>query len=128
MLSVKLRHLERWQRCRRVAVAARYRTELRGTGAPRSWSREAATPVHYLEVLLVPDRDAVLTLPGRQGIECGLHYPVPCHRQPAFAADAGEALPVAEAAAEHILSLPMWPGLTTGQVDRVCEVVDGVGA
>jgi dTDP-4-amino-4,6-dideoxygalactose transaminase len=48
---------------------------------------------------------------------------VPCHRQPAFAEFADEPLPVAELAAEHILSLPMSPTLTTAQVQRVCDVL-----
>ena len=57
------------------------------------------------------------------GIGWGVHYPVPCHHQPAFARYAGEPLPVAEAAAERILSLPLFPTLTADHVNRVCEAL-----
>ena len=52
-----------------------------------------------------------------------MHYPVPCHRQPAFAAYATGSLPVAEAAATLILSLPLHPALTAAQVGDVCTVL-----
>jgi dTDP-4-amino-4,6-dideoxygalactose transaminase len=126
-LGVKLRGLDEANRAR-VAVAEHYRKALPDWCVPVAVHPDADA-VHHLAVVQVPDRAAVTRALDAAGIGWGVHYPVPCHRQPAFAAaDAGEALPVAEAAAEHILSLPMWPGLTTGQVDRVCEVVDGVGA
>jgi dTDP-4-amino-4,6-dideoxygalactose transaminase len=70
------------------------------------------------------------------GIGWGLHYPIPCHRQPAFArayaggrngaaAPGGRdgAFPVAEAAADRIVSLPMSPTLDDAQVARVCDVL-----
>jgi dTDP-4-amino-4,6-dideoxygalactose transaminase len=49
-------------------------------------------------------------------VGCGIHYPIPCHRQPAFSAAAPPSLPVAERAAEHILSLPMFPHLSHRQI------------
>jgi dTDP-4-amino-4,6-dideoxygalactose transaminase len=122
VLSVKLRHLERWNGCRRVA-SARYRTQLRGTGCTSFVVRQAATPVHYLEVLLVPDRDAVFTSLEAHGIECGLHYPVPCHRQPPFERFARHPLPVTEELAGQVLSVPMHPSLSAADVDVVCEAL-----
>ena len=67
-------------------------------------------------------RAAVAAELDRHGIGWGVHYPIPCHRQPAYQ-EFAEDLPVAEEAAEHILSLPMSPTLTDAQVDRVCEVL-----
>lgn len=56
----------------------------------------------------------------------GLHYPIPIHRQRAYAHLPTQALPVAERLAETLLSLPMHPNLTEEQVDGVCAVVNRV--
>jgi dTDP-4-amino-4,6-dideoxygalactose transaminase len=82
----------------------------------------AAEAVHHLAVVRVDKRSAVTAELDRCGIGWGVHYPVPCHRQPAYA-DFIECLPVAEKAAKEILSLPMSPSTTDRQVDRVCEAL-----
>jgi dTDP-4-amino-4,6-dideoxygalactose transaminase len=79
--------------------------------------------VHHLAVVQVDDRATATDALDAAGIGWGLHYPVPCHRQPAFAAYADGTMPVAERAAQHILSLPMSPTLTHMQVDRVVDVL-----
>ena len=79
--------------------------------------------MHHLAVVEVDDRPRVLSALRSGGVGWGIHYPVPCHRQPAFAHLAGEPLPVAERAAERILSLPMWPSITDAEVSRVCEAL-----
>lgn len=59
------------------------------------------------------------------GIQTGIHYPVPCHLQPAFQSlgyQAG-AFPQAETLSQEILSLPMYPGMTSTQVDQVVAVM-----
>jgi dTDP-4-amino-4,6-dideoxygalactose transaminase len=110
----------------RVAAVERYRKSLPSWCVPVA-VHPAAEPVHHLAVVQVPDRQAATGALDAAGIGWGVHYPVPCHRQPAFAAYADEPLPVAEQAAEHILSLPLSPTLTVEQVDRVCKVLDHVG-
>jgi dTDP-4-amino-4,6-dideoxygalactose transaminase len=57
-----------------------------------------------------------------KGIVCGVLYPVPVHRQPAFA-DNGVALPQTERACNEVLCLPCHPGLTAADVDRVCDEI-----
>lgn len=86
----------------------------------------AAESVHHLAVVQVPDRPMATAALDAAGIGWGIHYPVPCHRQPAFAEYADGPLPVAEYAAEHILSLPMFPTLTGGDVERVCAALASV--
>jgi dTDP-4-amino-4,6-dideoxygalactose transaminase len=56
------------------------------------------------------------------GIDTMVYYPVPVHRLP-FYADLGYRLPVAEAAAEKILSLPIWPQITRAVQERVAETL-----
>jgi hypothetical protein len=70
----------------------------------------------------VPFRAAVTAELDRHRIGWGVHYPIPCHRQPAYR-EFAESLPVAEQAAEQIISLPMSPTLTDAPVDQVCEVM-----
>ncbi|WP_018331147.1 DegT/DnrJ/EryC1/StrS family aminotransferase [Actinomycetospora chiangmaiensis] len=83
-------------------------------------------PVHHLAVVRVDRRDEVGAALGAAGIGWGVHYPVPCHRQPAFrTGHHAPVLPVAEAAARRILSLPCFPAMTPAQVDRVADVLAG---
>lgn len=90
--------------------------------------RPSAEAVHHLAVIRVPDREKAGRALSSAHIGWGVHYPVPCHLQPAFAAfaDPTERFPVAEQAADHILSLPMSPTLREDDIARVCEVLRGV--
>jgi dTDP-4-amino-4,6-dideoxygalactose transaminase len=76
-------------------------------------------------VVQVADRDRVCAALTEAGIGWGLHYKTPCHLDAAYG-EFRESLPVVEAAADRILSLPMSPNLTQRQVSRVCEVLRSV--
>jgi dTDP-4-amino-4,6-dideoxygalactose transaminase len=81
--------------------------------------------VWHLYVVRVPERDAVLTELTDAGIGAGIHYPVPVHMTGALVGS-GHPLgkfPVAERAAREILSLPLYPGITAAQQERVAEVL-----
>jgi dTDP-4-amino-4,6-dideoxygalactose transaminase len=120
ILRVKLRYLEAWTEARR-AHAARYRTLLAdcGVGIPA----EAADARHVWHVYAVRtrERDAVMKALGEQGIQTGIHYPIPVHLQPAYAdaAYARGSFPLAEKAADEVTSLPMYPELTEEQMQLV---------
>jgi dTDP-4-amino-4,6-dideoxygalactose transaminase len=67
----------------------------------------------------------VIQLLGEKGIGCGVHYPVPIHLQEAYR-DLGYeqgAFPIAERSAKEFVSLPMFPELTSAQVERVVQCV-----
>ena len=85
----------------------------------------AAQSAHHLAVVRTAQRDRVVPALDSAGIGWGVHYPVPCHLQPAFAAFR-EQLPTVEKAAEHILSLPISPTLGPSDVARICDVLRGV--
>jgi dTDP-4-amino-4,6-dideoxygalactose transaminase len=125
-LHVKLQSLDAANRAR-VAAIEHYRAALPSWCVPVTEHPEADA-VYHLAVVQVPDRAAATRALDEAAVGWGVHYPVPCHLQPAFAAYADGSLPVAEAAAGRILSLPLSPTITTGQVDRVCEVLRRVGA
>jgi dTDP-4-amino-4,6-dideoxygalactose transaminase len=121
-LSGKLARLEEWTQ-RRIAVADRYRAQLGGTGVKLTAVAPSARHVYHLFVVRVADRGGVREEMGRRGVDTGVHYPVPCHRQPPLRRFADRSLPVAERAAGQLLSLPIFPHHTDDQVDLVCEAL-----
>ncbi len=126
-LSGKLARLDAWTE-RRIALASRYRDLLRGaefagTELKLTAAASLARHVYHLFVVRVARRDSVRAELARRGIQTGIHYPVPCHRQLPLRRFADGPLPVAEQAADELLSLPMFPHLTDGQVDFVCEAL-----
>jgi len=125
MLSGKLARLDAWTQ-RRIELAAQYRDALGGTGVKLTGLAPAAHHVYHLFVVRVPGRDAVRAELARRGIQTGVHYPVPCHRQPPLRRFATGPLPVAEQAAGEQISLPIFPHMTDGQVEFVCEALGDV--
>jgi dTDP-4-amino-4,6-dideoxygalactose transaminase len=121
-LSGKLARVDAWTR-RRVAVADRYRDQLGSTGVKLTGVAPAARHVYHLFVVRLAERDRVRVELGRRGIQTGVHYPVPCHLQPPLQRFATGPLPVAEQAAQELLSLPLFPHMTNDQVDVVCDVL-----
>ncbi|GAA1750128.1 DegT/DnrJ/EryC1/StrS family aminotransferase [Luedemannella helvata] len=111
---------------RRRSLAQRYSRLLAGVG---DLALPAEPPgrrgVHHLYVVRTAHRDELLAYLRGRGIGAGVHYPVPIHRQPAYAhlgVPAG-ALPAAEAWARECLSLPLYPELTEEQLARVTSTV-----
>jgi dTDP-4-amino-4,6-dideoxygalactose transaminase len=87
--------------------------------------------VYHLYVVRTPRRDQVLDSLHRQGIGAGIHYPLPLHLQPAYAwlGYRPGNLPVTEAVADQVLSLPLYPEMTEDQQDLVvAALLAAVGA
>lgn len=128
VLRAKLRRLEGWNAARRAA-AARYAELLAGVEGVRLPSvRPGNTDVWHLYVVRVDERDRVLADLGAAGIGAGIHYPTVVPLAEAYASlgyRAGQ-FPVAEAAADRILSLPMGPHLTEEQQGAVAQVLQSV--
>jgi dTDP-4-amino-4,6-dideoxygalactose transaminase len=122
VLSAKLKRLDGWNEQRRAA-AARYEELFAGTGVPTPQTAEGNEHVWHLYVVRVPDRDAVVEKLQAQGVGAAIHYPVPVHEQPAFANTAPQGAPVTEEAAREILTLPLFPGITEAQQQRVVDVL-----
>ncbi len=122
MLGIKLRHLDEWNRHRR-AVHRVYRDAFAGSRVKTLATLEAGEPVHHLEVIRVPDRDRLIAGLSERGVETGIHYAHPCHKQPGFSRFDRHRLPVAETAADHQLSLPMHPTLELRRAEAVAQLV-----
>ena len=124
ILRARLPHLET-QNARRRSIAASYDEALRGKGmAPPV--RPDSTHAFHLYVVRAPDRAALQARLRDAGVATGIHYPVPVHRQPPYQgriAVGPAGCRATEAAAEQILSLPIYPELTDGQVAHVCEIL-----
>lgn len=110
---------------RRRALAARYAERLAGLPLALPGEREHARHVYHLYVVRTPGRDALAAFLKARGIQTGIHYPLPAHRQPAVRALGAPALPHTERLVDEILSLPMSPNHAESEVD---EVADGVRA
>ena len=81
--------------------------------------------VYHLYVIQVDNREALQSNLAKENIDTGIHYPVPLHLQKAYAGLGYKlgAFPVSEKAAERIVSLPMFPGLTEADQERVVKAV-----
>jgi len=123
ILRVSLAHMSGWT-ARRRELAAFYHRELEGAGVSLPVEQDYATAVYHLFVVRHPRRDELARRLSAAGVGTLVHYPIPLHRQPAFAAFApGRDLPVVERAAGEILSLPLYPELTEEQARAVVRAV-----
>lgn len=130
VLNAKLPRLDAWNDRRRDR-AADYADAL-GKGLPITLppeDREERMSSYHLYVIRLEqgDRDAFRSHLDEEGIGTGIHYPTPVHLTEAFS-DLGYVrgdFPVAETLAERIVSLPIHPHLTTGDVDRIASACTG---
>ncbi|HEX7705713.1 MAG TPA: DegT/DnrJ/EryC1/StrS family aminotransferase [Thermoanaerobaculia bacterium] len=122
ILRVKLARLPA-HNAERAQLAKRYSQQLTNVTAPTV--QPGNEHAWHLYVVRHHDRAALIATLSKAGVGTLIHYPRPVHLQSAYA-DLGYAegsLPVTEATCREILSLPLYPGLTNAQVDRVCESV-----
>jgi dTDP-4-amino-4,6-dideoxygalactose transaminase len=128
-LRIKLKHLATWT-AQRQAAAERYNTLL----APLAKAGAIVLPhepaesraVYHLYVIRTPERDALAASLNAGGIQTGFHYPFPLHLQECYRhwGYATGSLPVTERVASEIISLPMFPGLTAAQQERVASGIE----
>ena len=124
VLGVKLKYLEGWTEARR-ARAVEYARQLADTPARLPVERAGVRHVYHVYVVELDDRDAWRARLTDAGVQTGVHYPIPVHLQPAYR-DLGYqagAFPISEGAARRVLSLPMFPELTSEQITGVAAVL-----
>jgi dTDP-4-amino-4,6-dideoxygalactose transaminase len=124
LLRVKLKHLARWNEQRR-ASARLYDKLLAAMKDSVVTPVEAdfSKSVYHLYVVKTQSRDELQEHLKESGVATGIHYPIPVHLQKAYASMGWKKgdFPVSEAAAEQILSLPMYAGLTPEQQNTVAD-------
>jgi dTDP-4-amino-4,6-dideoxygalactose transaminase len=126
MLSLKLPLLAEWN-SRRNAILETYRRHLTQPSTFLFRDDPRARSVTHHVVVQIDNRDRVLRELHSQGVGASVHYPVPCHQQPAMVSRIGhKKLSNAERACKRILSLPCTPDLTDAQIATIAHLVNAL--
>jgi dTDP-4-amino-4,6-dideoxygalactose transaminase len=121
-LRVLLRRLDTMNE-RRRELAVRYERGLAGLPLALPSVRAQAGHVYHLFVVRTPHRDKLAAFLKERGIQTGVHYPIPTHRQPAVERFERPPLPRTEQLVEEILSLPISADHEDGEIDQVIAAV-----
>lgn len=121
ILRVKLKYLD-VENAKRRELAGGYLARLGQTELRLPQVTAGQTHVFHQFTVRTPKREALRAYLLAQEIGCGVLYPIPVHRQPAFA-DPSLSLPETERACAEVLCLPCHPALTASDVDRVCDEI-----
>ncbi|ACB53841.1 DegT/DnrJ/EryC1/StrS aminotransferase family protein [Crocosphaera subtropica ATCC 51142] len=130
ILQVKLPYLSQWNQLRNQAgqIYDQGLKSGKNKGVIPMKNLSKGGHVYHLYVIRISEasswsREQVQEFLGERGIQTGIHYPIPCHLQPAYKSlgyQLGD-FPQAEMLCEEILSLPMYPGITSEQIAWVIE-------
>ncbi|MEK6766603.1 MAG: DegT/DnrJ/EryC1/StrS family aminotransferase [Planctomycetota bacterium] len=124
VLRVKLKYLDEWTNKRRE-IATMYHQLLYNSNVQLPCERQWAKHVYHLFVIRVNKRDALKDYLHERGVGTQIHYPIPIHLQDAYKRlghKAGD-FPISERNAEEILSLPIYPELTTEEIEAVAGLI-----
>ncbi len=127
ILRVKLRHLDAWTDARR-ANAERYDALLADSGIKTPTVMPYSHHVYHIYAVQAEQRDLLQQKLNEQGIQTGIHYPIPVHLQAAYSGlgyKLGD-FPHSERAAGRVLSLPMHADLTSAQINTVAESLQSI--
>jgi dTDP-4-amino-4,6-dideoxygalactose transaminase len=127
ILGAKLEYLD-LDNARRAAIARRYHRDLSDLPITTPKERDGGEHVYHLYVVTCTRRDDLMAYLSDHMIGCAIHYRLPVHRQKGYAELArvpADGLPVTERICRQILSLPLYPELSDGDVDRVIAAVRG---
>jgi dTDP-4-amino-4,6-dideoxygalactose transaminase len=127
ILRVKLRYIEQWTEARR-AHAAQYNALLADSVVKIPEVMPYSHHVYHVYAVRSPQRDELQQKLNDQGIQTGIHYPIPVHLQTAYS-DLGYKsgdFPNSELAAREVFSLPMYAELTSAQIETVATSLQGV--
>lgn len=124
VLLTKMKYIESWTEKRRQ-VAGWYREELAGLELQLPQQKPGARHVYHLFVARHPQRDQLMKYLSDQRIHCGIHYPNPLSTAAPFrnAVTLPMDLPVCTKLASEIISLPMYPEMSRGQIARVASAI-----
>jgi dTDP-4-amino-4,6-dideoxygalactose transaminase len=128
ILRAKLGHLNA-DNARRRDIADVYDAALADTGIPAPTRRDNAEHAFHLYAVQAPDRERLREHLTAHGIGTGIHYPTPVHLEPGYRGRLGNwPRPAAETLCREILSLPLYPELTDGEVEQVTTALAGFRA
>lgn len=124
VLSVKLKHLDKWNR-RRRKIASLYNSLLEGSKVSIPVEMEYSKHNYHLYVIRCEKRDGLQAHLKKKGIQANIHYPIPIHLQKAYKElkIRKGSLPITEKYALQILSLPLFPELKDEEIKYVADTV-----
>jgi len=120
IVNIKLNYLKNWNK-NRLELARRYNQAFDHLDCIVPDAPDGH--VFHLYELRVGQRDLLIKTLQNQGVAAGIHYPVPCHRQPCYEYLGSGSLPVTEKIVPQLISLPLYPEMSHDQQDRVIECV-----
>ncbi|MBQ9880838.1 MAG: DegT/DnrJ/EryC1/StrS family aminotransferase [Clostridia bacterium] len=128
ILSVKLRHLDGALQ-RRREISGIYDRGITNPLIVKQKYNEDSSPARHLYVIHVSERDRFLRHMSDLGIDCRVHYPLPCHLMKAFGDVPAPRFPlgVSEYHAAHCVTLPLFPELTREEIERIIDACDRFG-
>ncbi len=128
VLSAKLKHLPQWT-ARRRQIAERYTDGFKSSAVQIQVLPQGAQSVFHLFVILADNRERFQNHMSERGVQTGIHYPTPIHRQKAYlkSGTSTKSLPHAEDQCARCISLPMFPELTDSEIDQVIDAVRSYG-
>jgi dTDP-4-amino-4,6-dideoxygalactose transaminase len=123
ILRVKLRALPDWTAARQ-AHARFYREAFRRLGITTIAERDCDGHAYHIFAIRTSSRETVMHKLASEGIATGIHYPIPVHLQDAYPGlGRPGSFPVSERACQEVLSLPIYPELTEGNLTRIVDLV-----
>jgi dTDP-4-amino-4,6-dideoxygalactose transaminase len=135
ILNIKLPHLPAWNQARNRAAQTydNFLQPLKTKGIFPLENQSASGHIYHLYVIRIAQkcplsRETIQEQLSAQGIQTGIHYPIPCHLQPAFEylGYKHSDFPQAEILSQEILSLPMYPGISDSQVRQVTDAIQNL--
>lgn len=125
VLLVKQQYLENWNK-KRKDIAQKYISGINNKKITLPIIKEDVYPVFHLFVIQTSDRAHFQEYMKNKGISTAIHYPLPLHLQKAYSSlgYAKGSLPVTEEVMEHIVSIPLFPELTSFEIDYIITVIN----
>lgn len=122
-LSVKLNHLNNWNN-ERIQLAEYYKRKLASNlNITFQQTDESKVHTYHLLVIQCEKRDELASYLFQNGVETIIHYPVLPYKQEAYKSMNHLSFPACESAVNKILSLPLYPGLSTQEIDYICYLI-----
>ncbi len=127
VLNVKMKYIEKWTDNRRKA-AMLYTETFNSLGISEvvtPYHPDHVDPVYHLFIIRVQNREKLMDHLNKNGVQNGLHYPLPLHMQKAYSHlnYKPDDFPVAKKYANEILSIPMYPEITEEMIHYVCSTI-----
>jgi len=124
ILRIKLKSLDH-DNSRRREIADFYSSELKDLPILLPLHRSDSEPVFHLYVVRVKNREKFMSYLSENGIECGIHYPLPIHKQTAYVSriKTARSMRVTETLADEVVSLPMYPELSLDDRATVVQTI-----